>query len=163
MKQSLTALGFLTIAAVLTACNNANSINTPPPGTGSNCGGPPSSNHLEVLYPIPNSRSAPPGLGNIYVSTKGQLPPSNSFNFLLAQANGGQTFTGPFAGISESQIPTPHATPSYSNPIYYATSIGGPYGSGYSIGPDQAVSLFWNDGGTGCTPHFLVSSFQTHK
>ncbi|MFZ1017375.1 MAG: hypothetical protein WAN39_05805 [Candidatus Cybelea sp.] len=163
MKQPLTGLVFLTIAAVLTACNGANSINTPPPGTGSNCGGPPSSNHLEVLYPIPNSRNAPAGLGNIYVSTKGQLPPSNAFNFLLTQANGGQTFTGPFTGISESQIPTPHATPSYSKPIYYATPIGGPYGSGYFIGPDQAVSLFWNDGGTGCTPHFLVSSFQTKK
>lgn len=163
MKQSLTALVFLTIAAVLTACNGANSINTPPPGTGSNCGGPPSSNHLEVLFPIPNSRSAPKALGNIYVSTKGQLPPSNAFNFLLVQANGAQTFTGPFTGINESQIPTPHAKPSYSNPIYYASSISGPYGSGYIIGPDQAVSLFWNDGGTGCNPHFLVSSFQTHK
>ncbi|HEY2554003.1 MAG TPA: hypothetical protein VGI15_02035 [Candidatus Cybelea sp.] len=164
MKQSLTAAVFLTIAAVLTACNGTNNgINSPPPGTGSNCGGPPSSNRLEVLYPIPNSKNAPKALGNIYVSTKGQLPPSNAFNFLLVQTSGAQTFTGPFTGISESQIPTPHATPSYSNPIYYQSVISGPYGSGYFIGPGQAVSLFWNDGGTGCTPHFLVSSFQTAK
>ncbi|HEY1881737.1 MAG TPA: hypothetical protein VGG51_01690 [Candidatus Cybelea sp.] len=163
MKQSLTAAVVLTIAAVLTACNGGNSINTPPPGTGSNCGGPPTSSHLEVLYPIPNSKNAPKALGNIYVSTKGQLPPSNSFNFLLAQANGGQTFTGPFTGISESKIPPQHAKPSYPNPVYYASVIAGPYGSTYIIGPSQAVSLFWNDGGTGCTPHFLVSSFRTGK
>jgi hypothetical protein len=103
----------------------------------------------------------PPGLGNIYISTKGQLPSSNQFNFFLSQSNGSSTFTGLFAGISESQIPTPHAKPSYSNPIYYASAIAGPYGSSYIIGPSQSVSLFWNDGGRNCAPHFLVTSFRT--
>lgn len=164
MKKALTAPVFLVaLAAVLTACNGNSVNNSPPPGTGTNCGGPPSSNKLEVLFPKPNSKNAPQALGNVYVATQGQLPPNNSFNFLLVQSNGAQTFTGNFAGISKSQIPTPHANPSYSNPIYYATPIAGPYGSGWTIGPDQAVSLFWNDGGTGCTPHFLVSSFQTSK
>jgi hypothetical protein len=96
-------------------------------------------------------------LGNVYVSTKGQLPPSNNFNFFLVQSNGNSTFTGAFAGVSASQIPTPHASPSYANPVYYASSLP----PSYIIGPSQAVSLYWNDGGTGCTPHTLVSSFRT--
>ena len=157
MKKSTSALfALFTVASLLAACNGNNNNNNPP-GSGSNCGGPPASNQLEVLYPIPGSKSAPPGLGNVYVSTKGQLPPSNSFNFFLVQSNGGSTFTSPFFGVSQSQIPSPHATPSYSNPVYYASSLP----TSYFIGPSQAVSLFWNDGGTGCTPHVLVSTFKT--
>jgi hypothetical protein len=157
MKKSIGALLVLFAAGTLAACNGNNSISAPP-GTGTNCGGPPSSNQLEVLYPIPNSTSAPQSFSNIYVSTKGKLPPSNSFNFYMVQSNGNSTFTSVFFGASASQIPSPHAKPSYSNPTYYATSIPPSYPI---IGPSQAVSLFWNDGGTGCTPHFLVSSFTT--
>ena len=100
-------------------------------------------------------------LGNIYVSTKGALPPSNQFNFFLSQSNGSSTFTGLFGTINPSQIPGPHATPSYPNPTYYASVIAGLYGSSYIIGPDQAVALFWNDGGRNCIPHFQVASFKT--
>jgi hypothetical protein len=158
MKSSITAVAAaLAFATVLAACNSAN--NTTPPQTGQNCGGPP--NQLEVLYPIPNSKNAPSSLGNIYVSTKGQLPPSNFFNFLLATSNGANWFTGPFTGINEKQIPPQHAKPTYPNPIYYASSVTGPSGSYGPIGPKTTVNLFWNDGGTGCTPHFLVSAFKT--
>jgi hypothetical protein len=162
MKKSIGALFVLLAAAgLLAACNGNNGIPGPSPTSSpsGNCGGPP--NQLEVLFPIPGTRKAPPALGNIYVSTKGPLPPSNSFDFYLAQSNGSSTFTGTFTAIGESLIPTPHATPSYSGPTYYASAIAGPYGSSYLIGPDQAVSLFWNDGGVNCIPHFLVSSFRT--
>lgn len=162
MKQSLVALIFVSFAAVLTGCNGNNSV-TAPPGTGTNCGGPPSANQLEVLFPRPNSRNAPSNLGNIYVASKGQLASNNSWNFLLVQSNGSQTFTGPFTGISKSNLPPGSANPTYPNAVYYASAIAGPYGSGYIIGPNQSVSLFWNDGGTGCTPHFLVSSFRTKR
>jgi hypothetical protein len=156
MRKSVGALFlcFVGIAA-LAACNNG-SVSAPP-GTGTNCGGPPSSNQLEVLYPKPGYRHTPPTLQNVYVSTKGYLPPSNSFDFYLLQSNGASTYTSPFFGISKSQIPTPRATPSYSNAIYYASSLP----ASYSIGPDQSVSLVWNDGGTGCSPHVVVSSFYT--
>lgn len=154
MKQSIGALfAFFTAASLLTACNGGNT--SPPPGTGTNCGGPP--NQLEVLYPIPNSRSAPGNLGNIYVSTNAQLPSGNQFNFALVQSNGSSTGTSTFFGISKSQIPTPHANPTYANAVYYATSIA----ASYVIGPSQSVSLYWNIFGSGCNAHFLVSSFRT--
>jgi hypothetical protein len=161
MKKSIGAI--LGLASILAACNGSNNSvigpgPTPGPPSG-NCGGPP--NQLEVVYPIPGTRKAPPSLANIYVATKGALPPSNQFNFFLSQSNGASTFTGPFVAISESQVPTPHATPGYSNPSWYASAIAGPYGSGYIIGPAQAVTLLWNDGGRNCIPHFEVASFRT--
>ncbi|MGB8909325.1 MAG: hypothetical protein WCC84_11315 [Candidatus Cybelea sp.] len=160
MKKPFGALFALFAAAgALAACNGGNSNPAPPPGTGSNCSGPP--NQLEVLYPIPGTRKASPTVANVYVATKGQLPPSNSYNFFLTQSNGASTFTGLFSGISKSQIPNPHATPSYSGAVYYASAIAGPYGSSYVVGPRQSVSLIWNIAGSGCTPHFLVSSFAT--
>ncbi len=162
MKKSIGAL--FAAATILAACNGNNAIGpgpSPTSGPTGNCGGPPSSNQLEVLFPIPGTRKAPPALGNIYVSTKGALPPSNQFNFYLSQSNGSSTFTGLFTAISGSQIPSPHATPSYPNPTYYASAIAGPYGSSYIIGPAQAVSLFWNDGGRNCVPHYLVATFRT--
>lgn len=155
MRKSIGALFVLVAAGALAACNNNNV--SAPPGTGANCGGPPSANQLEVLWPIPGSKNVTPALGNIYVSTKGQLPPSNSFNFFLLQSNGASTFTSLFFGVSASTIPTPHATPTYPNPVYYGTTLP----ASYFIGPDQSVSLLWNDGGTGCTPHMVVSSFKT--
>jgi hypothetical protein len=161
MNKSIGALFLLFIGGVLAACNSTGNSGTVPPGTGTNCGGPPSANQLEVLYPKPNSHNAPVALGNVYVSTKGQLPPSNQFNFFLTQSNGSQTFTGVFRGINASQVPPASAKPSYSNPTYYASAIAGPYGSGYTIGPDQTVTLLWNDGGTGCTPKFPVVTFRT--
>lgn len=165
MRKPMGALFTLfAVAATLAACNG-NSYGganpTPPPGTGQNCGGPPSANQMEVLFPIPGSTSAPPALQNVYVSTKGQLPPNNSFNFYLSQSNGSATFTSTFFGIDKSAIPTPHATPSYTGAVYYATTIAGAYGSTYVIGPDQTVTLLWNDAGTGCTPHRVVSTFTT--
>jgi hypothetical protein len=154
MKNSIGVLfAILAGAGLLAACNNGTVA--APPGTGSNCGGPP--NQLEVLYPAPNARHVSDALGNIFVSTKGNLPPSNQFNFLLSQSNGASTFTSLFQGTSASQVPSPHATPSYSNPTYYVTSLP----ASYIIGPSQTVNVYWNDGGTGCTPHFLVSSFKT--
>jgi hypothetical protein len=167
MRKSTGALFFLGIAALATlvACNG-NGIGgsptpTTPPGTGMNCGGPPSANQMEVLFPIPGSKHAPAALENVYVSTKGQLPPSNDFDFYLVQTNGDSTFTSPFFGIALKNIPTPHATPSYSGAVYYASTIAGPSGSTYIIGAHQTVELLWNDGGTGCTPHKIVSTFRT--
>ena len=156
MKKSIGILFALVAAAgTLAACNSSTVGGSSSSGGGGNCGGPP--NQLQVLYPIPNTKKAPPALANIYVSTKGQLPPSNSFNFYLVQSNGFSTFTSILFGINKAQIPSPHATPSYNGAVYYASSLP----SSYVIGPNQSVALLWNDGGTGCTPHTQVSSFAT--
>jgi hypothetical protein len=154
MKNSIGVIfAILSGAGLLAGCNSNSSI-AAPPGTGTNCGGPPSSNQLEVLYPRPG-RKASPLLQNIFVSTKGTLPPNNQFNFFLVAGNT-SFFTSLFQGTSASQIPNPHATPSYPNPTYYVTTL-----PTVGLGTGQTVNIYWNDGGTGCTPHFLVSTFRT--
>jgi hypothetical protein len=156
MKQSIGALFVLALTAgALAACNGGGGNVSAPPGTGTWCGSPPY--NMQVLYPIPGTKNAPINLGTIYVSTDHALPPSNLFNFYLLQSNNSSTFTSTFFGVSPSSIPSPHAKPSYPSPVYYGTSLP----ASYLIGSDQSVSLFWNDGGTGCSPHSVVSSFST--
>ncbi|HMF28673.1 MAG TPA: hypothetical protein VKE42_07875 [Candidatus Cybelea sp.] len=155
MKQSIGVIfAILAGSGLLAACNSYSTTNAPP-GTGTNCGGPPSSNQLEVLYPAPGKKASPL-LQNIFVSTKGTLPPNNQFNFFLVAGNT-SFFTSLFFGTSASQIPKPHAKPTYPNPTYYATSLP----PSIPLGTGQTVNIYWNDGGTGCTPHFLVSTFHT--
>jgi hypothetical protein len=154
MKHSIGALlTFITAASLLTACGPGTL--TGPPGTGNSCGPPPV--ELNVLYPIPNARRAPRDLRTVYISTNGHLPNANAYNFNLVQSNGSSTATGPFFGVSKSQIPRPHARPPYVNAIYYGTSIP----SGYRIGRNQMVSLRWNLPRSGCTPRHVVSTFRT--
>jgi hypothetical protein len=152
MKKSFSALALtLLAAAILTGCNNNNGIYNPP-GTGTNCGNPP--NSLQVVYPIPGAKHVNPNITAIYVATNGTLPSGNSYNFFLNYSQG-QQYTGNFTQISASSLPSPHATPTFSNPIYYATPLQ------YPLGPIQGVQVFWNDGGTGCTPNVIVSTFAT--
>jgi hypothetical protein len=157
MKNSIGPLVALAVAgSLLAACNGGNAYNNVPAGTGNNCGGPPGANQVEVLYPKPGWKKAPPGLGTIYISTKGQLPAGSQYNLFLSQSNGGFSATSIFFGTSKSKLPTPHAEPSYPNPVYYATSLP----PSYIIGPAQSVSVLWNIA-NGCTPRFQVSSFTT--
>jgi hypothetical protein len=160
MKKSIGALVLIIAGGTLAACNG-NSINgSPPPGTGTNCGGPPSANQVEVLYPKPGSKNAPPSLSTIFISTKGQLPPNNQYNLALAVSSGSPfgnlLGTSIFFGTSKSKVPTPHANPTYPNPTYYATSLG----PSVIIGPHISVSVLWSIANN-CTPRFQISSFKT--
>jgi len=165
MKTSIGALSVIALSAALTGCSSSSPSYGPTPGPSGPCNSP--ANNMEVLYPIPGSKNAPPTLSNIYVSTSPALPPSNSFNFVLMTSNPAlpPSFgTSVFFGISASQIPTPHKTPSYPNPIYYATSIFGPSAPpSASLGLDTTVVAYWNDSGTNCTPNVKVTSFTTQK
>jgi hypothetical protein len=154
MKKSIGAL-FMILAAVLAACNGNNGT-SPPSGSGSNCGGPPGSNQVEVLYPEPGATNVPPGIGTLFISTKGQLPPGNQYNLALSLGPSALLGTSVFFGTNASKIPTPHATPSYSSPTYYATTLG----PSTIIGPNVAVSVLWSIANA-CTPRDAISSFTT--
>lgn len=154
MKNRIgTLLALVTVTSLLSACGPGTT--GLPPGTGNNCG--PAPLHVQVLYPIPNTRRAPGDLRSIYIAADGELPHANAYNFFLVQSSGASAQTGRFAATSKSEIPRPHARTTYATPSYYATAIP----SGYHIGPSQSVSLYWNIPGTGCNPRTLISSFRT--
>jgi hypothetical protein len=152
MKNSI---GFfftaLLAAGLLTGCNNSNNNNN---GFGTNCGGPPAG--FQVLYPRNGaSRINPSTLIGVYVAANPALPVGNQFNFLASQSNGlspgtsnFNTYTGP--------IPNPHNAPAPGSTVYLTL-----FPASLPVGPLTTVNLFWNDGGTGCTPNTIVSTFTT--
>jgi hypothetical protein len=76
----------------------------------------------------------------------------------LSVNNAGQPVASTGSGFyatTAAAIPPNHVTPSYPNPIYYATNFQFP------VGPLQTVSLMWNDAGSGCTPNITVATFTT--
>ena len=166
MKRSIGVVaGTVAAAVLLAACNNNNSNNPVVPTPGPNCNGP--ANSMQVLYPKPGTGSAPPTTQIIYVATNAALVSGNQYDFVASQSNGSTQYTinsggapvsasgSGFQSVSASQIPSPHANPSFPNPVYYATILQ------YPAGPLQTVNLYWNDYGTQCNPNVLVASFTT--
>lgn len=166
MRRSMRVFfGALAAAVTLAACNNGNNSSNIPPGGGTNCGNPPY--NMEVIYPKPNARRVPDNNGGVVVAFSKALPSGNQYALWVNQSNGQAQFTsnvnggpvyGPGSGfttIAYSKIPSPHATPTFSNPQYYVTLFVNP------LGPAQAVNLYWYDAGLGCNPNVIVSSFST--
>ena len=153
MKKSLGLLFAGALVAALAAGCNSNNNNGAPPGIGTNCGPPP--NGFQILYPRPNAPRVPPNNANaIYVAAKPALVVGNSYNFFVSQSNGNQQFSSNFATYN-GPIPSPHNSPVPGSTIYVANITLSP------IGPSQTVNLLWNDGGTGCTPNAIVSTYTT--
>lgn len=167
MNRSTRALVGLIAAVLLAACNNNNNngLGPTPPTIGPNCPNPPF--NMEVLYPKPNALNVPPTVNVFYVAFDQPLSAGNQYDFIVSSSNGnqqnstnqnGQPISSPGSGffsVSSTQIPFPHANPTYANPQYYATEVVSP------IGPLQTVNLVWNDVGTNCNPVQIVSSFTT--
>ena len=150
MKKSMgMVLSALAAAAMLAACNSGSNNTTP--GVGTNCNGP--ANGMIVLYPKPGAKNIGANVGGVYVATKPALPAGNSYDFFVVQSNGATQYTSTFATYS-GPIPNPHVTPPAGYTVY-ATAFAN------LIGPLQTVNLYWNDGGTGCTPNNIVSTFST--
>jgi hypothetical protein len=134
---------------LLTACNNNSSSSNN--GFGQNCGVP--VNNLQVLHPINGASRVNPAIGGIFVAANPALPVGNQYNFLIVQSSGAQQYTSTFAHYTGA-IPKPYTSPPPGSTIY-ETYIPQP------IGPLQSVNLYWNNGGTGCTPNAIVSAFTT--
>jgi len=151
-----TTIGFvfsvIAAAGLLAGCSNGNNNGTPP-GTGSNCGNPPPG--FQVLYPRNGAPRIPSNNANaVYAAAKPALVVGNSYDFFAVQSSGFTQYTSTFATTSLSNVPNPHASPAPGATIYVTQMP-------YPVGPLQTVQLFWNDGGTGCNPNVLVSSYST--
>lgn len=152
MKKSIGIIFSVMLAAGLLAGCNGGGSNGGNNGFGTNCGGPPTG--FQVLYPRPSAPHVPPNnSGSIYVAANPALTVGNSYNFLATVSGGGSIGTGNFATYNGS-IPNPHVSPAPGSTIYVASFL-------YPIGPLQTVQLFWNVGGSNCTPNVIVSTFTT--
>jgi hypothetical protein len=109
------SLGFFVLALTLAACNSNNSTNNP--STFPNCNAPGS---FAPIYPINGSTNVPDSIQFVYVASSVTL----GSQFMNVIGVGGALFPGnSFSQVPLSQVPTPHAKPGFSNPIYYVTAI----------------------------------------
>jgi predicted small secreted protein len=151
MKHSIGFIFTFVLAAALMAGCNSNNNNTVP-GAGTNCAGPPAG--FQVLYPRDGARRVPTGNAYaVWVAAKPPLVVGNSYDFAPVTSAGALPTTSTFATYT-GPIPTPHDTPAPGATVYQTQFL-------YPIGPLQTVNLYWNDGGTGCNPNVVVSTFTT--
>ncbi len=126
-------------AAALAACNGTNYSNVyvgPTPG-------PPCvlPSTFTAIYP-PNNSTVPASVTAVYVASQQSNLATGNLGTAVQPPNGLPAYQGgAFAKVTASQIPSPHATPGFSNPIYYASSIGGLVaGATYQIGFNNTSS-----------------------
>jgi hypothetical protein len=134
---------------LLTGCNSNSGTNNN--GFGQNCGGP--VNGIQLIHPVNGSTHANPAVSAVYVAATSTLPVGNQYNFFVVQSSGAQQYTSTFAHYT-GPIPKPYTSPPPGSTIYQTIIPQPP-------GPLQSVNLYWNNGGTGCTPNTIVGSFTT--
>ncbi len=125
-----TALG-LGLAACNNGSNNSfNPGNCTPPGT------------TVMVYPIPGATGVPASTQTIYVASVSSALANGNYGTAIAPPNGLPVYNGGnFVRVSPSAVPKPAASPSFANPFYYSSNVGGlSGGSTYSIGFNQNVT-----------------------
>lgn len=155
MKRSLSIAVVAT--TVLAGCNGGYNLGGPMQVNGP-CRPPVS---IVLVSPQDNATGVPDNTQAIYiaVSSSETFSAGNSFDlYVNGPPSYGFQYTGNFAQVSYSSIPTPNTVPTYANPVYYKTQLSSTLFAGSSF------SVYWNDGGTTCTTGGSVSfigSFTT--
>ncbi len=149
-------LGLIFVGAVLAACGPSfNGHGGPPPGAGTDCT-PPA--NAVLVYPAPNATNVPATISAIYVALPSPLPNPGFYDVeLTGPPTYGSVLEEAFVSVSASAVPTPNATPTYSNAQYYESSLSSTLTTG------SAFNVYWNQFNactTGTSASFL-GSFTT--
>jgi hypothetical protein len=120
MKTSFAKSSALFVLALtLAACNSGNGGSNNPSNF-PNCTAP---GQFVAVYPISGSTNVPDSTQNVYVASSVAL--GGQFMNVIGLPGGGGLVNGnQFSQVPLSQVPTPRTKPSFSNPIYYITSVG---------------------------------------
>lgn len=109
----------------------------------------------QLVYPIPGSTSVPDAFGQVVFATSQLF--SYSYDVLInTDPNPNHAASGTaafFQRIDPSQVPSPSATPTISNPYYESASFSGSF-------PHATYYLFFNDSAVPCTA-VSAGSFTT--
>lgn len=144
----------LAAAAALAACSSGPTYTAPTPGPTCSPG-----TTVQMIYPIPGATGVPDAPQQIAFAVASPLP--NSWNLFLnvtdtLGATGYQGFTGAgFETIAAGQVPSPSATPSFSNATYQSVTLGG------ALASKTTYWVWINNQATNCTPNGPVGSFTT--
>jgi hypothetical protein len=160
----LGALGALAAAALIAAgCNNNGCYGCV---TVSACSVPAGLKYA-LVYPAPSSTGVPTNLSQVIVATSGTLPSdwqtgSGWDVVLLYNAVG--SYPGSVAGNIFASVnppfPTPNATPSFSSPSYFSSSIN--YTTvNTPMPPGMLITAELNDLNSTCYPGVTIGTFST--
>jgi hypothetical protein len=122
-----------------------------------------------LIYPVPSSTGNPTSLSEVVVATTGTLPgawTSGSgwdveLNYTATGAYPGHALGNEFATISPSAIPTPNATPSFSNPSYWQSSFSYAANANTPLPPGTTITATLNNLNSSCYPGVTIGTFST--
>jgi hypothetical protein len=152
MKRSyslLLPLAFASGVTALAACsgnpNNYNSANLA-------CGAP--TGQVALAYPAPGATGIPDNFaGIVFASTNGL---TSSYQAVVVPAGSSQgTQLAPIAS-APSPLPSPYATPSFTNPVYQESAS-----DGYILPAATQISVYLNDLNSNCQPEKLLGTFTS--
>jgi hypothetical protein len=158
----LVALAVLTIAAVGCGggCSNCGTISacTVPAGM-----------QYSMVYPAPNSTGNPTSLSQVAIATSGTLPSdwtSGSgwdieLNYTATGAYPGHALGNEFAATSLGAVPTPNATPSFANPVYWQSAFSYAANANTPLPPGTLITATLNDLNSSCYPGVTIGTFST--
>lgn len=155
MKSLRLLLGALVVAAAaaLAACNGNDGYTYVAPTPGPTCS---PGVAVQMIYPIPGATGVPDNPQQFVFAVASPLP--NNWNAYLNTSNSYQGGAYTIAGmetIAASQVPSPSATPSFSNPSYQSITLSAGFTSG------QTIYVWLNNQATSCRPLGPLGSFTT--
>lgn len=158
-------MGALAAAALIAAgCNNSNCYGC---ATISACSVPAGMKYA-LVYPAPSSTAVTTNLAQVVVGTSGTLPSDWQSGSgwdveLLYTPTGaypgailGQTFA-----TTNPPFPAPNATPSFSSPSYWSSSISYAANANTPLPPGTLITATLNDLNSTCFPGVTIGTFST--
>lgn len=129
----------------------------------------PAGMQYSLVYPVPSSTGNPTSLAQVVVATSGTLPPTwmsgngwdVELNYTATGAYPGHALGGDFATIAPSAIPTPNATPSFSNPSYFTSTFSYAANANTPLPPGTSITATLNNLNSSFYPGVTIGTFST--
>lgn len=139
------------VAAALTACvAEPNAVNTP-----GSCS-PPGGAAVTLVYPAPNATAIADNFSAVVLASSTALP--TNFETYVSQAAPTPVNAVYFGTVTAapSPLPTPNATPSFTNAVYSASNS-----SGIAWPATSTLNVYLAVSGSTCLPTYFLGSFKT--
>ena len=149
LRNLFVASALATCAIAFAACGGSPTTSATP---GPTCA---PNTTVQLIYPIPGATGVPDAPQQI-VFAVGTALSSNWDAYIAPNSNGNNGgYTNTLQTITASQIPSPHATPSFANPVYQSVTLSA------SLAPPTGTTWYvWlNNLAGNCTPLGPLGSF----
>ncbi|HTU71374.1 MAG TPA: hypothetical protein VMF11_13775 [Candidatus Baltobacteraceae bacterium] len=152
LRNLIAGSAFAVFAVAIAACGGGGTtIQAPTPGPTCSPG-----EAVQMVYPIPGATGVTDNPQQFVFAVASPLP--NTWNAYINTSDSLSGSVQTYAGmetIPASNVPSPSATPSISNPYYQSITLTGGFSSG------ETIYVWLNNESSNCTPLGPVGSFTT--